>query len=94
MARPKGTPKTGGRKKGTPNKTTAEIKELVAQLVGENIEDFKKEFKTLETAEKISIIKNLLPYVIPRQTETKHSLDKELSQALKKSMENMNDIFE
>ena len=25
--RPKGTPKTGGRKKGTPNKATADIKE-------------------------------------------------------------------
>lgn len=29
--RPKGTPKTGGRKKGTPNKTTATIKDAITQ---------------------------------------------------------------
>lgn len=34
MARPKGTPKTGGRKPGTPNKATADIKAL-AQVHGE-----------------------------------------------------------
>jgi len=34
MARPKGTPKTGGRQKGTQNKITADIKEL-AQSFGD-----------------------------------------------------------
>jgi hypothetical protein len=29
MARPKGGPKLGGRKKGTPNKTTAAVKEAI-----------------------------------------------------------------
>jgi hypothetical protein len=31
--RPKGTPKTGGRKAGTPNKVTREVRELAQQLV-------------------------------------------------------------
>jgi hypothetical protein len=29
MPRPKGTPKTGGRKKGTPNKKTARLQEII-----------------------------------------------------------------
>lgn len=33
MSRPKGLPKTGGRQKGTPNKVTADIKEI-AQSFG------------------------------------------------------------
>lgn len=33
IGRPKGTPRTGGRQKGTPNKATAEVKSL-AQLHG------------------------------------------------------------
>ena len=33
MARPKGTPKTGGRAKGTPNKTTKEVKEWLNVLL-------------------------------------------------------------
>lgn len=32
--RPAGTPKTGGRQKGTPNKVTADVK-LIAQTYGE-----------------------------------------------------------
>ena len=33
MAKAKGSPKTGGRRKGTPNKATAEIKALAAEHV-------------------------------------------------------------
>jgi hypothetical protein len=29
MAKPKGAPKTGGRKKGTPNKVTADLKDAI-----------------------------------------------------------------
>jgi len=36
--RPKGLPKTGGRQKGTPNKLTAEIKEVASQYGEEAIE--------------------------------------------------------
>jgi hypothetical protein len=31
--RPKGTPKTGGRKRGTPNKITTEVREAAAEIV-------------------------------------------------------------
>ncbi len=31
--RPKGTPKTGGRRKGTPNKTTALIKDMIIEAL-------------------------------------------------------------
>lgn len=33
--RPKGLPKTGGRAKGVPNKTTAEIKEMILGALSE-----------------------------------------------------------
>ena len=32
MARPKGSPKLGGRKKGTPNKVSASIKECILEV--------------------------------------------------------------
>lgn len=31
MAKPKGSPKTGGRKKGSPNKLTAQLKEMILE---------------------------------------------------------------
>lgn len=36
MSRPKGTPKTGGRKAGTPNKVTQDAREWLTQLVEGN----------------------------------------------------------
>jgi hypothetical protein len=49
MARPKGLPKTGGRKKGTPNKTTAERREKAKakSLFGD---DFQSALNELATA--------------------------------------------
>lgn len=38
--KPKGAPKSGGRKKGTPNKLTAQLKEMIleaAELAGEDM---------------------------------------------------------
>src|SRR3954468_17712975 len=40
MAKPKGSPKTGGRQKGVPNKLTAQLKEMIleaAELAGEDM---------------------------------------------------------
>lgn len=38
MAKPKGSPKIGGRQKGTPNKTTSDLKISVNLLVTNNID--------------------------------------------------------
>ncbi len=46
MARPKGSPKYGGRKKGTPNKTTALLKDAIlraAELAGKDFERVEAE---------------------------------------------------
>lgn len=42
MARIKGSPKTGGRKKGSCNKTTAEIKEFYQLVLSQNLPNIQK----------------------------------------------------
>jgi hypothetical protein len=37
MPRPKGTPKTGGRRKGTPNKTTVQARTTAAEIVDDPV---------------------------------------------------------
>lgn len=41
MAKPKGSPKTGGRKKGTPNKTTALLKDAILKAAEAHGKDGK-----------------------------------------------------
>lgn len=86
--------KTGGRQKGTPNKTTAEIKEMIAQFVGNNLEDIQKNYDQLEPEKKLHFFEKVLKFVLPQQKETTQvidisnlsepELDKLIDEALKK----------
>ena len=58
----KGHRKVGGRKKGTPNKTTAEKRALTDQLVIYGLERMFDEKEQLEIREVISMTNNLMPY--------------------------------
>jgi hypothetical protein len=60
---PKGY-KAGGRKKGTPNKTTGEVRETLTNLIMETLTpDF---FASLTPDKRADIAAKLLPFVIPK----------------------------
>jgi len=58
--------KTGGRKKGTPNKITAEIKELITEFINGNFEQMQKDFESLDSRERVKFYIDLLPYALPK----------------------------
>lgn len=90
-------PKTGGRKKGSKNKTTLEIKQALTVFVGESLDDIIKEFKKLQPKEKlehVDTIARLLPYVVAKQTETKVAFDDELSKKMLDAMDKVNNAFD
>lgn len=69
--RPKGIPKTGGRKKGTPNKITADIKAL-AQLYGADAIDTLAEIMKNEEcppAARVAAVKELLDRGFGKSTQ-------------------------
>lgn len=70
MGRAKGTPKTGGRKAGTPNKTTTDIKTWVANILDSGRADFEKRLKKLNDREYIRTFVGLLGYVMPKMSPT------------------------
>lgn len=68
MAQKKGqTGNKNGRPKGSPNKSTAEIKEAVKQLVSKNIDQLDEDLKKLPAKDRLAMIEKLLKYVIPQQ---------------------------
>lgn len=67
MSRTKGTPKTGGRSAGTPNKITGTLKEFVANLIDQNREQIEKDLKRIEPKERLMILERLMAYVLPKQ---------------------------
>lgn len=61
--------KTGGRKKGSLNRSTAETKELLQKLVSYELDNITDLLSKLEPKERIDAIIKLLPYIVPKQSE-------------------------
>lgn len=57
--------KYGGRKKGTPNKTTSETRQLVQHVVAEQFDEFKKRMKELPDKEFCQVYLQMCKFVIP-----------------------------
>ena len=68
MANTTGT-KFGERTKGTPNRTTAETKELIQNVVSNELDNITELLNKLEPKERIDAVIKLLPYIVPKQSE-------------------------
>lgn len=58
--------KTGGRQRGTSNKLTGTVKEMITQFVETEIRHLPQLLKQLEPKEKADLIIKLLPYIVPK----------------------------
>jgi len=63
----KGRNKTGGRKKGTPNKDTKQIKDFFKSLINEN--QIQLDLEDLQPIERLNFISKILPYILPKYTD-------------------------
>lgn len=72
--------KTGGRSKGTPNRTTAETKELLKTIIGKELTKLGGMLAKLEPMERVNAISKLLPYILPKQQETSIELKQPLTE--------------
>lgn len=59
-----GNPK--GRREGSPNKTSKEVKQIIKGILEQNLERLTEATDDLTNMEKIQFTKALLPYIIPR----------------------------
>lgn len=62
-----GRGRLGGRAKGTPNKTTSDLKNWLSGVLNENRNQFEKDLKLLLPEERIKILSGLFNYIIPKQ---------------------------
>ncbi|EKT4498923.1 MULTISPECIES: hypothetical protein [Flavobacteriaceae] len=61
--------KYGGRSKGTPNRSTAETKELLKTILGKELDKLGVMLEQLEPMERVNALSKLLPYILPKQQE-------------------------
>jgi hypothetical protein len=72
--------KTGGRAKGTPNKTTTELRERFTSLLESNIDTIQNDLNTLEPKDRIKTLLEISKFVIPtlKAVENKIDFDEDL----------------
>lgn len=69
MGRKKGLPKTGGRQAGTPNKVSSKLKDFLTDVLDENREQIRKDLKSLEPKDRLTILEKFMQYVTPKKHE-------------------------
>ena len=61
--------KFGGRTKGTPNKTSAQAREVLQNVVGKELDKLGALLARLEPIERVNALAKLLPYILPKKQE-------------------------
>ena len=61
--------KTGGRKAGTPNKVSGELRSKLKEILSTEIDGLPDLLDSLEPQKRAEVIARLLPLVIPRQLQ-------------------------
>lgn len=61
-----GTPKTGGRRPGSQNKVSAELKQWIETIIQDNKPQFEKNIKLLEPEKQVAAIERLLSYIVSK----------------------------
>lgn len=82
-----GNPK--GRPRGSTGEKTKYIRDWITSLVGSNAQSLSENFKHLPSKEKWRVITQLMPYVIPKQTETKSKSGRNFSQLSDEQVDNI-----
>lgn len=61
--------KFGGRTKGTPNRTTAETKQALQNVLSKQIDSLQTTLNKLSAVDRVNALSKLLPYILPKQQD-------------------------
>jgi hypothetical protein len=70
MSRPPGIPKTGGRQKGTPNRSTTKLRECFDNAGFDVPEKIIELLPKLEAADQAKVLMDLMAYLYPKRKAT------------------------
>ena len=86
----KGREKTGGRKAGSTNKDTTDIKSKIAALIDNQFDTIQADLETLEPKDRVAAYLKFMEYVLPKQREQKIDLstltDEQVDDLLNKAL--------
>ena len=90
MPRPKGLPKTGGRKPGSKNRSNAEIREALVQILSNNLEKLQDCIDGMEDKEAGKLLVSLARHLTYPEVAPERLSEQQLLQVLE-YLKNQND---
>jgi hypothetical protein len=82
MARQKGIPKTGGRAKGTPNRTTDEVRASLLKLLDKNLTQLQKDIDSMKGKDRAALLVNLAKHCTPPAVNPERLTEEQLLQII------------
>ena len=82
MARQKGSPKYGGRAKGTPNRTSEEVRQTLLKLLSDNLERLQRDLDSMEPKDRASLLISLAKHIVPPALNPEKLSEEQLNQVL------------
>ncbi len=86
----KGREKTGGRKPGSTNRTSTDLKSRLAALVDSQFDTIQADLETLEPKDRVTAYLKFMEYVLPKQREQKIDVstltDQQVDELLNKAL--------
>ena len=73
MARAQGTTKTGGRRKGTPNRKTGQLADQLASLGIDVPSEIAKALPNLDVTTRTGVLMELMTFLFPKRKAIEHS---------------------
>ena len=70
--------KFGGRKKGTPNKMTKELRSTLKDVLFHEIEEIEDRLDLLDLKDRLELLIKLMPYALPKVTSISHTTNEPL----------------
>lgn len=89
MPKQKGSPKTGGRKAGTPNKATSDIREKIKTFLEEKSDCLNEIWENLEPKEQAQMYNQMCRYIIPTMQATEFNLKNESRSTIKETLDEL-----
>ena len=71
--------KTGGRKAGTPNKVTKELRETLKGILARELDAIQATLDKLSAKDRLEVVLKLMPYCMPKLDTIGGSYDKDYS---------------
>lgn len=84
--------KYGGRKKGTPNKVTAELRERVRAFLDDNFDEAVEAWKEIDDPkDKMKLYNELISYAVPKMSSVQFTGNAEVTSRIEDKLSELSD---